>query len=524
MAFGELNVAMSGLFAAQYGLSVTNTNITNMNTPGYSRQVINQEAWLPLIGSAGMVGSGVETVSIDRVRDPFLDQKYWKYNDTLGEYEIKSQQTSIIEGIFGEPAEDGFTKIYTDFFSGIDDLSKNSSATETATALRQYMISFSDYYNEMANGLTDLQSDVNLQIKTTVDNINMLANRIQNLNKQIYTYELKGTVANELRDQRELCVDELSKFINVEAKEVEFIKPDGRVEKQFQVYTNGQSLVDHLDIRNLEIEIRDTKNNERDIDGLYDIVWDDGAEFDTSSQYFSGELKGLFDMRDGNGNGLNPETQQAEYGGIPYYLNRLDEFVQHFAKELNTIYNQDANGNQLVDENGNTMHALFSYRDETTGELIKSNDPLFDYTKLNASTISISYEILADADNIRTNYEHITADGKESNPNPGNNDLLLDLLAQRENPEFFNQGTPEDYMISIFSALGVNASEAKMFAKTQNNVITEVQKQRMSVSGVDSNEEFMNLLKYNMAYQASAKVISTLDGIYDIMINRMGSW
>lgn len=323
---------------------------------------------------------------------------------------------------------------------------------------------------------------------------------------------------------------------------MEMHKPDGSVEKQFQVYVNGQTLVDHKDIRLLEVEPRETKKHPRDIDGLYDIVWDDKAVFNTTSEYFSGKLKGLLDVRDGQGAGLDPITHKPVYTGIPYFQDRLDRFVRDFSKELNRIYNQgdiiDANGNreQILDDLGNPVYALFSYRDEDTSAIIASNDPNFDYNKMTAENFSTSLEIIESDKNIRTNYEHrmdVINDPKLDppynseiyyNPNPGNNDLLLDLMDQQNNQDVFSQGTPTDYMISIFSAMGVNASEAQMYAKTQSNIISEIENQRMAVSGVDNNEEFMNLIKYNMAYQISAKVMSTLDNIYDITINRMGSW
>ncbi|WP_010166259.1 flagellar hook-associated protein FlgK [Candidatus Epulonipiscium viviparus] len=544
MAFGEITVAMSGLFAAQQGLSVTSSNINNINTPGYSRQEIKQEAWNPLPGGGvGMIGTGTTVTGVERVRDPFLDQKIWKYSDMLGEYSIKQEQTAIIENIFGEPKDEGFTKIYTNFFNGLDDLSKDPNTTEKASALRQYMIGFADYYNEMASGLSETQSDINAQLKITVDQINLMASRVQSLNGQIQNYELHGgKIANELRDQRDHCVDQLSQFVNIEAKEVEMHKPDGSVEKQFQVYVNGQTLVDHKDIRLLEVEPRETKKHPRDIDGLYDIVWDDKAVFNTTSEYFSGKLKGLLDVRDGQGAGLDPITHKPVYTGIPYFQDRLDRFVRDFSKELNRIYNQgdiiDANGNreQILDDLGNPVYALFSYRDEDTSAIIASNDPNFDYNKMTAENFSTSLEIIESDKNIRTNYEHrmdVINDPKLDppynseiyyNPNPGNNDLLLDLMDQQNNQDVFSQGTPTDYMISIFSAMGVNASEAQMYAKTQSNIISEIENQRMAVSGVDNNEEFMNLIKYNMAYQISAKVMSTLDNIYDITINRMGSW
>lgn len=118
-AFFEYNIAMSGLFAAQRGLAVTSNNINNAATPGYSRQVLGQQASKALPGfGRGMHGTGVETTSINRVRDSYIDVKLWNQNPKLGEYKVKTEQSALIESVFGEPSEAGFTKIFDNFFQG----------------------------------------------------------------------------------------------------------------------------------------------------------------------------------------------------------------------------------------------------------------------------------------------------------------------------------------------------------------------------------------------------------------------
>ncbi len=141
---------------------------------------------------------------------------------------------------------------------------------------------------------------------------------------------------------------------------------------------------------------------------------------------------------------------------------------------------------------------------------------------MTALNFTISQQLLDDASNIRTNFEHDPINGE--NPNPANNDLLRELFAQMSNEDMFEQGNPVSYMISVFTQLAINTSESEMYYNTQTNVIATIETQRMSVSQVDTSEEFMNLIKYNQAYQAAAKIMSTMDGIYDITINRLGNW
>ncbi|MGL4799619.1 MAG: flagellar hook-associated protein FlgK [Cellulosilyticaceae bacterium] len=495
-SFFELNVAMSGLFAAQRGLSVTGNNITNATTPGYSRQVLEQKASFPMSGHGiGMVGTGVDTIQVSRVRNSYLDSKLWAQNDSLGEYRVKAQQNALVESVFGEPSDAGFTKVFNDMYKAIDDLSKLPSEGERKEALRQMLNSFTKYYNSGSQSLSDFQKDLNFEVGAMVGEINMLATRIQSLNKQIYQAEMYGDVANTLRDERELCVDRLSELINVEAQEIEYTAPDGRKELRYQVKVNGQSLVDHFDARFLDVKARETKQNGQDVDGLYDIVWEDGLDFKIDKE-LSGELRGALDMRDGCGTGSD-----NTYRGIPYYIKKMDQFVTGFAEEMNKIYNQGPDGQPLTNADGSPKYVLF------VGDTAKG--------------FALNPDILNGTQDIRTNFAY---EPPNANPNESNNDLLLALLGTKSDNHMFKEGDPKDFMISMFSELGINAKEAKMYETSQTNITNVIKNQRMSVSQVDTNEEFMNLVKYNQAYQVAAKLITTMDGIYETTIFKLGSW
>ncbi|WP_069998879.1 flagellar hook-associated protein FlgK [Cellulosilyticum sp. I15G10I2] len=643
MAFFEFNIAVSGLFAAQRGLSVTSNNITNATTTGYSRQVLGQNASIPLSGmGVGMLGTGVATTNITRIRESYLDTKLWSQNDKLGEYRIKVEQNSIIESVYGEPSDTGFTKIFNDLFNSIDNLSKLPDEKERQAAFRQQMINYTTYFNNMSASLSGFQRDLNFELKTKVDEINLLGSRIQSLNSQIYQAEIYGDDANTFRDARELAVDRLSQLVNVETKEVE-IEIDGKKFKQFSVKIAGQTLVDHLHVRELGVTVRgakedqinelsaqlvkhtnewkelqllgtgtpaqinalqdkitDTLNklqkldpsitvtgefdpsqpnylvgykielgantliendmqinlprkklNDEDIDSLYDVVWKDGLPFSMSDSKMSGELKGVIDMRDGCGTG-----SAVNYNGIPYYIKRMDQYVRQFAQTMNEEYSKDKDGfveltNSLgtiifkkTQANGaveyfdanrlpiatpadvNTYqhkYQLFTYTDGNSAGTPEDKPDLTNgYKTMTAANFSISFDIFGGAGNIRTNYVHYPE--SDTNPNPSSNDLLLALSAQKNNKKMFKEGDPKDYMISMFSELGINTQEANMYEKTQTSITNNINNQRLAVSQVDTNEEFANLIKYQQAYQAAAKIINTIDGIYETTIFRLGSF
>ncbi|ONI37849.1 flagellar hook-associated protein FlgK [Candidatus Epulonipiscium fishelsonii] len=512
-SFYEFNIAQTGLFAAQTGLSVTSNNIVNAGTKGYSRQVLSQQATEPFAFSpVGMMGSGVMTTSIDRVRDSFLDQKLWNQNDVLGEYKVKNEQTALIESMFGEKVDSSqFGNAFDELFNSIDDFAKMPSETDRAIMVQQAMSNFATYYNRNATTLTEYQYDLNLEIESTVKKINSLLESVVSLNGEISKLEMNdGPIANELRDQRELALDELSQLVNIETEETEKVNEYGGIEKEFSVKINGKIAIDHDFITTLELEVREEPLNEGDAAGLYDINWSSGATFYINNNNLSGELKGLVDMRDGTGTN---NYGASDYQGIPYIREQLDEFVRVFSENMNDLYNTDEAGGKL-----NPPQYLFSFKDQAGNPQDLGNPP--DYSKITATNFSISKEILENPKNFRTNYEQTGSD----KPNESKNDLLMDLLAQKDNKDMFEAGAPADYMISVFTQLGISAQEAQMHQSTQSKVTQAIENQRLSVSQVSLNEEFLNLTKYNQAYQASAKLMSVIDEVYETTINKLGAW
>ena len=161
-----------------------------------------------------------------------------------------------------------------------------------------------------------------------------------------------------------------------------------------------------------------------------------------------------------------------------------------------------------------TIRALFTY---TTGDSkgIPVSQSDLDYSKMTATNFSISKEIFEDPSSMVTLFDE---------SNPSDTSFMLNLLNQKNNKEMFNEGDPKDYMVSIFSELGINAKEAEMYQGTQTSVINNLINQRLSVSQVDITEEFTYLVKYQQAYQAAAKVMNTMDGIYETTIFKLGNF
>ncbi len=309
--FFGLSITSSGLRAANAALNTAANNVSNVNTDGYSRQTTTQEAAnaLRVFATYGCAGAGVDTVAIERMRDSFYDMRFRSNNSTLGEYDIKKYYTDTLQQYLDDDGTSGFGKIYDSFWAALQSVSTNSSSTDSKAQFIAAAASMADYFNNTAGNLKELQKDVNSEIKIRVDRMNAISTEIATLNKQINVIEMTGAAANELRDKRDLMLDELAEIVDIETKEVEVTDANDPDRKtggtRFIVYiAGGQTLVDGSDYHTLECVSRaeNEKINMTDADGLYDIYWDNGNEFNLNNAAMGGALKGLVAMRDGNNN------------------------------------------------------------------------------------------------------------------------------------------------------------------------------------------------------------------------------
>ncbi len=624
--FFGLTIGYSGLTAAQVAQNTTANNIANINTDGYSRQKLNAEAAeaLRTYSRYGMAGSGVSAKSIDQLRDSYIDLKYWANQSLLGEYDKKQTYCLEIENYFNDSSTvPGFNTIYTEnFYNALSDLEDDPGSVTTRTAFLGTAQSLVEYFNNMSITMESVQTNLNDEVKDAVDKVNSIASQIASLNEQINVIEIRGVVANELRDQRALLVDELSKYVTLETKETDiynYADPDTPTgAKRFEVtISNGCSLVDGYDYYELECKAREKKVNQSDIDGLFDIYWKStGAKYAPLSGTETGEIKGLLELRDGNnkeffngkavsadattdpdnvtltvtysnveGGGVDenkltladsgmisiggtPYTysgwtydetkgqftfsnlkyqntdgnwvsglidtvtagdtvrvgQAIDYQGIPYYQSQMNEWVREFAYAFNAIMERgnDLNGNsmegisfyQAVDVEG-VLHDIKKSEDFTSGTT--SENELY-YSSLTAKNFRLNADIFADSSRFATTFN------EESSINTDSNDLVKELSSIKTDKEkmTFRGCSSSEFLQCLLSDVALNAQSAKTFTTNYTNISGSLTNQRLSVSGVDSDEEALNLVKFQHAYELNSKVIQTMAEMYDRLITQTG--
>ena len=614
--FFGLTIGTTGLYGANLGINTTAHNISNAETDGYSRQVLNQKAdsALKANGSHGMIGTGVSVYSVSQVRDQYYDEKYRSNNTIAGYYEAQQYYMDSLESYFNEIQLEGFTSNFSKFNDALQELAKDPASIAARTQANSYAQNFCDYINATNTSLEQLQESTNFEVKTMCDQINSYAIQIAGLTKQINTLEVNGGTANDLRDQRNLLIDGLSNICKITVNE-KVVGVDDVGATEYTVRIGNKLLVDTYDYNSIKVVPRAEKINQSDIDGLYEIEWNDGQRFE--GLHCGGRMQSLYEMRDGNseenfrtekgGNGakgsttltvtganvteidklhipesgtiviadkeytykgfkangaINPATGKMEitdyefdldkplsrdytnvevrigesisYKGIPYYMAQMDEFSRTYAKKFNdlTTTGQDLNGDAGLDYfngkskvDGTNYKFQYSATEQANGIAVSSKTgkytPAADekdyasYYQMTAKNFSVTKEVYDDPKKI------VTATGVGNGA--AKNDMVLEYLNLSDDKDMFRQGTPSGFLQTLVAELGVDTHKSQNFNKSQQNIVQAIENQRLSVSGVDMDEEAMNLIRYQNSYNLAAKVISTMNEMYDRLINYMGA-
>ncbi|BFU90989.1 MAG: flagellar hook-associated protein FlgK [Nitrospira sp.] len=281
------DIARSALTTSQQALVVTGQNVANVNTPGYSRQEAVLTERPPLNGQPGMVGAGVQVTSIRRYTDQFVNRQLTTVQQNLGRLSVSQEELSRLQNLFGDSDDQGIAARMNDFFSGLQDVSTNPSEPAARSVLLANAGQLASTMNQASSDLTTERQSLNFQVQQTVTEINSLSKQIAELNTQIVTAEATGQNANDLRDQRDLALNDLATRIDITTVE----SGTGAL----TVFAaRGQVLVDGSTIRELSA-IENPNNN-----GLFSIGYSTGGTRPLSIDTLisDGRLRSLLDVRD----------------------------------------------------------------------------------------------------------------------------------------------------------------------------------------------------------------------------------
>ena len=459
--FQSLEIGKRALLSHQVVLQTIGHNIANVNTPGYSRQRVSIVTTIPENSQFGPVGSGIKVNDIRHVRDLFLGQQYREAQKSLGNWAYQNKTLSQIESVFNEPQDNSLADALNDFWNDWSSLSTDAESHGHRSNLLASSQRLVNGFKQLSQSLTELRDATDRDLENITSDINRLTTEVARINQQITETELGDSQANDLRDMRDHLTDQLSGYIDVNTQ----VKANGTT----VVAMGGMILVDGSDSIDLDAVV-DHKDNQ----ATHRLVWK-GTNVELRN--VNGQLAGLMETRD--------ET-------IPSYLDRLNELSRTLVEEVNALH---VSGYGL---------------DGSTGV------NFFDANFTDASAIRINSEVLFDSNKI--------AISDSSNPDDRGNARIATAISALRESLAMGGGTAtfNEFYNSLVGALGVEAKEAQSFEANYELLSRQIENKRQSVQGVSLDEEMANMVKFQHAYDAAARVITAMDQALDTVISGMG--
>lgn len=545
-AISSLSRAVSGLMANQSALNTTAHNLSNVNTPGYVRQqVLMQDASYLSVGANEttlfQLGLGTDVQEIRQVRDQFLDSAFRDENARFGFYESQAEAIEEVENILGETEGEAFSEILNNLWVSISELSKHPEGLETRGSFVQNAVLFIEKSNLIMQQLGEYQTNLNNEIVSKVDRINEIGNRIDELNRIIVQEEGGGGNANDYRDERNSLVDELSYMVDTTYREdgqgnltvsienVPFVTI-GNVNELGTVQAEEFSqLVDpfwpHLSQTGPPEVIRKLFNLDNPI----------GPQYDNNK----GELKGLIisrGTRAANYTDLEDETNyedNIEPSTIMTIQAQFDNLIHGVVTTINDLVApltggappatryMDTTGPYGLDDSYGIEIFSREYVDRytSTGEYIEE-DSTNEYSLYSAGNLVINEEVLLNYNKLCLS-EELGVDG--------DNSVIQSILeAWQEDSLTLEPGSTgvlnfTDYYNGFVANVGNIGSAAINQMENQETLTVQIDNQRSQLMGVSSDEELSNLMKYQHAYNASARVVTVVDEMISRVIDQLGA-
>ncbi|MGI6751293.1 MAG: flagellar hook-associated protein FlgK [Anaerovoracaceae bacterium] len=506
--FLAFQTAGRALAASQANINVTGNNIANVETDGYSRQrtdqnSISQSGYTQKFANKNVsTGFGVEVSRVSQIRDPFLDARFRNQASETSMYNTILGGLGDLERVIDEASNVKLQNEISNFINQLQILTQTPTSKDIALVARtaaHKVTEMLNVYSAQINEVRDQQ--IHDLSKVIIDtDFNTLVKNIANLNVQIREELTHGNTPNELYDQRNTFIDQLAGIANI------------------KVTTLPEKISEDLIIENLNISIYDEVTRQAIPivkNGLYNtlsavidpssknMTIEMNSSFgnthgDVTSYFSSGSIKANLDLI--NGSGTYAESGGNPFRGTLYYEKAVDTFAANFARVLNDLNVHPVNGSQplFTDGDGNT-------------------------TGITARNISISEEWMKDSQYIVTT---------ESTGNTGEPDNIMKMIVTLTSDiEFYKDGAgppsafkgkPSEYMSGLIGELSLDYELHQNFANAANTIQNNLFAARESVSGVNLDEEGINLMAYQKSYNAAARYFTVLDEAVDLIINRMG--
>ena len=584
--FMGLEIGKRSIMTHQTALSVTGHNIANANTVGYTRQsptlVTTRPHYTPNLTSnsgIGQLGTGVEVAYLERMRDAFLDGQIRNENKTTGYWSAIQDTLAKIEVILNEPSNDGLRTVMDQFWESWQDLSAHPESESVRAVVAQRGAALADAFNHTYQQLTELREDVNAFVRVKMDEINSIAQQMADLNQQILSITIAGKQPNDLLDKRDLLIDELSRIadvtVNHDHNGMVSVQLGGRPLVQGKDFAVMDTVTDKRGMH--QVVWADTKTavnvNGGELRGLLDARG--ATELDKSPSVYAEIIPNMIEDLNQLAKTIILRTNEIHRGG--FSLNNQSAFpdgMNFFTEPTDGNWAQMMQVDQLIDDDPKNIAAAryhtweggmetnfgdgavalmiaqlkhdYNIQQYTArsgilpsnifddpapvieltigGNLITINPPAEPYRDLNQVVDAIN-EALSNTDvSVRSEGRRLVFYSTSASFTVAGTIGTFTFNATAQDPigKMVNKATTDDFWRSVCAQVGVMSQESLRMVKNQDTLLNELENKRQSVSGVSLDEEMTNMIKFQHAYNAASRFITTIDEAIEVIVNRMG--
>lgn len=496
--FTGLQIGKSGLFTAMSALQVTGNNIANVNSEGYTRQKVDSislgayNSSMRYCTSPGNYkGLGTRITGNSQFRDASLDVRYRQEAAKLSQQTATAEGLNEIGGVFDDAINTVLDSQISSLITQLQTYASDPSSPVAENLVKSACDVMTQFFNQYSDKIETAYSDLTNSFTEAVSDVNTKLEQIASLNNQIKNAQLGEYDALELQDKRNVLLDELSQYMNiqvstksvdvgsgqsVETLTVDFVSEDGQT---------TYNLIDDKEFGQLEL------TNTDDVFGLKFTDPTGAVEDDISGDVYNGAFRGYLDVL--NGKGTFAGTGENNYKGIPYYRQCLDNLASKFAETMNT-----ANG---------------------------AGKPMFEADDGGA----ITAESITLADSWRTATGHYITNTVRTGDNlDTDNTNILHMISELTSKKTFDngdttfEGSFQDYLTNVCTTLGTQIRTNDTLASTYAKSLDDIDYARESVSGVNLDEEAVNMITYNYALTAASRFLTTVDEALERLINSTG--
>ncbi|MCP4744597.1 MAG: flagellar hook-associated protein FlgK [Desulfobacteraceae bacterium] len=457
--YGLLNVGQTALLAQQKAIDITGNNIANVNTPGYSRQQLTLVQKTPVRVEGMTMSTGVTSETrIQRFYDQFLVAQLNSEKDALGRWDAQKNVMAKTEILFDEVSGYGLNGAMSDFWNAWQNVANNPSGHVERVSLVNTTQYLTSTFSQLRGSLTSLQEDIDDSVDSAVTQINIITSQIADLNLKIIQVESGGHNANDFRDQRDSLANDLSTLIDIES----FEDGDGNLTI---TAGSGQPLVEIGNDWTLS-----TANS----GGVQHVYWNssNGSTTDITTTISGGELKGFIYGRDTLING---------------YLTDLDSLASTLITQVNTLHSTSAG------------YGL----DGTQNNFFTGSD---------ASDIAVNTAIVSNPNKI--------AAASDSAQLPGDNTNAI-AIANLQSALTMSGGaaTFDNYYTALVGEVGQDVLSSNFNYEHEVTMVNHLEQRRQEISGVSLDEEMVNMIQHQHAYNAAARLITMTDELLDTLLS-----